>query len=242
MDTELLTALNNLESIIEQIKQAGAGGVAQEDQTPPVPQNQPPQADEDIIMKAIAIMKQMEEDKNKKEKGDGEDSGKFAKKSANSPAAQDPAETQIQDQPDLNLENIPEVAKAIISLLRKSKGVQKSQDPIAKIADAVQLIGKQVMEQNKAIQGILEGTGIVSTVEKAWDEAHPKKDEPRDVPAGYGPDVKKTLDFIQQMAGVLPKAEPTQEQRDPHFLSKSLAADSGRLLTGMFPLNSKAVR
>lgn len=223
---ELMTIVNNIEALLQQIKQSSAGEATKED-APPEEQVLPPMESEEVspeIVKSIArILKGLDPEDEKKKK----DEADKAKKSAEGSTASDDAKTLLDDQPEVNLENISDVAKAFIALAsQKNKSTAET-----RMFKSMEALAERVVEQDRAITSILQGLGVADQVQKAADA----KKQAEHKPMYDQGDVQKTLDYIRREVGINPESKSVQKgQPDQHVLQKSLIENDGEALKAIF--------
>ena len=89
-----------------------------------------------------------------------------------SPGAQAKAEARVEDVPEVDEENIDEVAKALASLLRRKGVIKTANDPMMAVVSAVKAIADEVSVMKASQVELLKGMGIadqIMTIEKAQE-------------------------------------------------------------------------
>jgi hypothetical protein len=221
---ELMTIVNNIESLLEQLKQATAGDATKADpEIENIPDSPKGVDSDDELVKSISrILKGMEEGE------DDEDDKEEVVKSAEGATASDDAEERIEDQPKTNIDNINEVAKAFIKMAR-AKGAYKSKDVAgSKLYKAVESLSSSVAIQNEALSNLIEGLGLAHKVQKSVSAP-----QPTNRPMSNIADLQKSLEYIKSTMGTAESHKP-MGQNDPHALMKSLADDEGLALRSIF--------
>lgn len=253
MDQELMTMINNLKAIAEQMTQMISGEAAP--QSPEQQEGQPApegQSQEDNFMKKLLkVLKEEDEkgkpeeegkpefmksddedadDKDKVEKDDMEDEG--------TNASDDAEERQEEGIPEATEENIKEVAKAIVAMLHKgkkaapSKTVKKSQD--GELTEVLKAIIDEIRVVKKAQENILEGIGLADQIRGQFGgESKPERKQIRGNDA-----IAKSLDDIKSLlGGSVAKAEEPKN----FDLHKALTDNDGVALRSMLSMRNKKV-
>jgi len=119
--------------------------------------------------------------------------------------ASDDAEDRLDDIPDVDAENISEVAKAILAIARKSKSNPKvaksTNSQLAKIEKAIvdlTTVMKAVVEDQQeiglALTNTLDGLGVLDEVRKSMNHSKVSKaDVPRSVRSSVKPALERAL-------------------------------------------------
>lgn len=163
-----------------------------------------------------------EEEKKKEEEGKMTLVIKEAVKKAleetpsDSATGSDDAETRIEDiQTDMTLENVDEVTKAVMSILKQQKA-KKSFAPDAHtkiLSDVVQIAKSQQEEMSeikKTLNGILEGFGIASQIEIAQKSQTAGAQQPGAVQASQpimAPQNDQVLELLKDLTGKTEKSK-----------------------------------
>lgn len=228
MNPELATILANIQSLVEQVKQMSGGESDNMDMKKEGDKISP-----DEIAKILKELEGSPEDK--KEDEDENVKKAIAPAKEESPdkgtTASDDAKENIEDVGDVNEKNLKEVAKAIMSHMRKSK-VEKSQDVNKELINAIKLIVDEQSEIKKGLENIYEGLGIATEIKKLNEV---KKSEDATRLPNDPTEIKKSIDEIKRMLGT---KEESQSDKN-HSLQKSLIANDGELLSGIFQMNNK---
>ena len=212
---EFLTILANISSLVEQLKQAEA---QEESQEPSAPMEEGGEMDLEKIKKYLKAMEDGEEDENKE-----------VEKSENSPSPDDKnfAEQNLDEQPEENDKNVKEVAKALFAMMNKGKPAVKKSNPLDDVLKVVKSLADETVENRKALNSILEGLGVADEIKKSV-ELKKSQERVKNDPT----DLKKSLDYIVEQ--LKPQQSSTVATNDSHVLQKSLTADGGALLHGIF--------
>jgi len=222
---ELMALIANLNSITEQIMQlAGGSPVVDEVEEEPQPENALAM---EKILKYLKEDDQDEDDIGDVEKSDDADEDDAeVEKSEEGANASDDAEERIEDQPEENIGNINEVAKAIAKALRNKVKKSKKVNPLHKEINNLKSENK---EMKKALEGIFEGLGIADEIKKSQEIQKQQKAKP----LNDENEIKKTLDYISQAIGKTNEPKKMVNQND-NQLRKSLVDNDGQLLKGIF--------
>lgn len=219
-----MNLVGNLNSIADQITQVCAGGAdAGEPEAEPIAEME----DDAMVEKIMKFLKQDETEEETVEMAEDEE-GSEVEKAEDGATASDDAEERIEDQPEENLDNIQEVAKAIAKALKKDS-VKKSKkvNPLSK---EIESIRKENRDMKKALEGIFEGLGIADEIKKSQEIEQAEK---KKVPMNDANEIQKTLDFIKK--GLSPQEETFKNARpDNSDFRKSLIDNDGQLLRGIF--------
>lgn len=230
MDAELVSILQNIQSLAQQATQMQGGGAAKAEPTEPAesPADLPPE----IAEKVLKYLKEMDQPEEDIETSDDEDEDDVAK-SAEGPTASDDAEARIEEGAgDADEKNINEVAKAIAKMLVKKsakKSVAKSADPTKELFKVVKALADEIKVQKEFNLNVLKGLGIADSILES-NKVEASKTKPMDVSSQ---EVAKSLEFIKQALGAKQEA-PVAENGKGHFLAKSLADGDGALLSALW--------
>lgn len=237
MDQELMNMINNMKSIAEQMTQMLSGdagaGAPQQQQAPAGAEG-----DESSFMKKLLKVLKEEDDVEGEEDefATGEKPMLTKSRSIKKDDMDDEATNASDDAeeildagiPEATEENIEEVAKSIMKMLRKSKGksVQKSnsEQPIMILAD-------EVKELKKSLSNILEGLGIADDVRKQYVQ----KPEQRQIRSENS--IQKSLDEIRTLV-TGDRIGSVEKENSGFDLHKSLTDDSGSILKAMLSVRN----
>jgi hypothetical protein len=226
MNTEVNTILNNIFSLLSEIKQMETGEMGMQQVADNLTQTgvelQPKQ---DVKMQAgkpnvdnqqaptsnnteNENMNTENENSKEDEKEDANEVKKFVKKTlvetpSESATANDGAVERLEDyNTDITEENLMEIAKAIMNVAKGKKTVAKSvgSDAMNTIAKSIELLTNKVTEQDKALNSILKGLGVADEIMRV------EKSQPVRKAENSVNDVNKSMDYIvaklAEMSGV----------------------------------------
>lgn len=240
---ELLTLTNNVQSLIEQIKQVATGG------NQAVTKNDDKVENMDELEKIKKFLKEIEEEEptgdevpmdtapaeveeeEEIEMSDDEDADDVMK-SANGATASDDAEDRIEDMDEVNEDNIKEVAKALVRLMAKKSAKSTKSSSVVKSNKisidnrVLKSIINRIEEQDKALASILEGFGIADQVKKS---IAPVRTDAMTV--------QKSMDLFKDEIRQLIQTSQSPSSNDgakTHVVAKSLADNDGLALKSIF--------
>ena len=178
MDEKLKTILANIQSLVDQANQLSGVEKAHEE----------PDGDEGVAgggdgdggeMNVEEIMKILKGlnlkgaadavagEKKPVEKNDDKDEDDKVEKSDEGTHGDDSAEDIIEDQGEVNLKNIQEVAKAVAKIYKSQKSAAKSVDPSVK--KSLDNLASENRELKKSLELLLEGFGIAKTIKESTE-------------------------------------------------------------------------
>jgi len=250
MNPELDTILSNVLSLIGEAQQI----VGAETQSPNPEDETAEQVTPELAEKIMTYLNEIEEEEQmeeplieeeeiiedeeleEEEVIEMEEDEEDVEKAEDGTTASDDAEDIIEETGEVNEENINEVAKAIVHLLRggkspKGKKVVKAKKTVKK-SDNVNQLRAENKQLRDAVGHILEGLGVADEIKSQVDNTVQKSEVKNDPN-----EIKKTLDYIKAQLGV-DKVKTTPEAGNKS-LRKSLTDDGGAALKGIFNNQSK---
>lgn len=233
MDAELQAILNNITSLVEQAKQMAGGSVEG-----PAPEGGEEGFSPEMAEKVLKYLKAMD---GEEDDDFGDEDDEVAKSDNGTQLGDDKAEKLIDDQPEENIKNVNEVAKALAMIMASQKkgrvAKSKEADPMKELFKVVKSLAVELKEQKAFNENLLKGLGIADNiiasteVQKSQDKAKPMDVDPQAV--------AKSLEYIQSVLGQK-KEEPVSGNKG-HSIVKSLTDNEGEALTAMFANNARRV-
>lgn len=246
MNQELMTLVNNVQSLVEQIKQVAGAGKGTE-----IKKNEEEQSMDDIenIKK---FLKELEDETGSEapegeempiapDEGEEEDAVTMTddmdeddevQKSDNGTTANDTAEARIEDMDEVNEDNIKEVAKTLVRLMSKSRVKKSRASAVSVDKKVLKALISKVQEQDKAIASILSGFGIADQVKKSFES---KQAQVVHKSADADTIHKSMESFKDEIKNLISQGQKNESGiNGSHVVAKSLADNDGLALRAIF--------